>query len=72
MSIRSYKQIYEAFSTLFPELNKAVDSWKGIRFADKHIMMLMKNGTAIHFIYFGTDQWELHCVPDDSYKVVDE
>lgn len=63
MSIRSYKNIYEKFSELFPELNKMVGSWKGVRFADRHIMITMNNKSVIHFQYFSNLSWNLYCAP---------
>lgn len=66
MSIRSYKAIYEKFAELFPELTKSINKWKGVRFADRHILLFMKDGTSIHFYYGGERFWFLSCAEDGA------
>ena len=66
MNIRSYKNIYEKFANMFPELNKMVGSWKGILFKDKHIIITMKDGSAIHFQYFSNISWYLYQNPGEA------
>ena len=63
MSIRSYKEIYNEFASMFPELNKMTKSWKGIRFADKHIHITMNDKSTIQFWYFGPKHWALEMSP---------
>ena len=59
MSIRSYKAIYEKFRQLFPELASMSGGFKGIRFADKHILIQMKDGSSIHFFFISEQEWAL-------------
>ncbi len=66
MSIRSYKDIYEKFATMFPELNSMAGSWKGVRFAEKHIIIAMKDGSTIHFQYFSNVSWYLYSNPGEA------
>lgn len=61
MSIRSYKDIYAQFVALFPELAKAANTWKGVRFSCRHIVILMKDNTAIDFWYMRPGLWSLVC-----------
>ena len=70
MSIRSYKEIYNKFSEMFPELNKCTDNWKGIRFADRHIAIKMKNGSTIQFQYYNDNKWVLICIPENVPPIV--
>lgn len=63
MSIRSYKDIYARFSELFPELVKKVQGWKGVRFAHRHICIMMQDGGSIHFLYRSSVDWELFRCP---------
>lgn len=63
MSIRSYKDIYTRFAELFPELVKNVKDWKGIRFSDRHICIMMQDGGSIHFLYRSSVDWELFRCP---------
>lgn len=65
MSIRSYKQIYQKFEDLFPELASRKSGWKGIRFQERYILIEMKDGSHIHFYYFDNNFWSLHCNPSD-------
>ena len=63
MSIRSYKDIYNTFERLFPELAKSCHEWKGVKFVNKHILIIMKDGSHIHFWYRNSKDWELICYP---------
>ena len=63
MSIRSYKDIYSKFASMFPELNSIIGSWKGIKFRDRHIIIEMKDGSVIHFQYFNSKSWYLYSNP---------
>lgn len=64
MSIRSYKQIYEQFTRMFPELAKETENWRGIVFKDKRIVILMKDGSVIHFQFKANDDWKLQQLPN--------
>lgn len=59
MSIRSYKAIYEKFQQLFPELASMSGGFKGVRFANKHILILMNDGSKIHFFFISEKDWTL-------------
>lgn len=61
MSIRSYKDIYGRFAGMFPELNSAINTWKGVRFADRHIVLYMNDGSIIDFFYKNSKDWCLTC-----------
>lgn len=63
MSVRSYKDIYSKFASMFPELNSMIGSWKGIKFRDRHITIMMKDGSVIHFQYFNSKSWYLYSNP---------
>lgn len=63
MSIRSYKQIYQKFEDLFPELASRKSGWKGIRFKERYILIEMKDGSYVHFSYFDDSHWDLCCTP---------
>lgn len=69
MSIRSYKQIYQKFEDLFPELASRKSGWKGVHFRDRYILIEMKDDTNIHFFYFSDDNWDMYCKPAD-WKMV--
>lgn len=64
MSIRSYKDIYTRFAQMFPELNRMTDTWKGVLFRARHILIFMKDGSTIHFRFWTPDHWELSRVPE--------
>ena len=61
MSIRSYKDIYARFAGMFPELNCAINTWKGVRFAERHIAIYMNDGCVIDFFYKNSTEWSLTC-----------
>ena len=63
MSIRSYKNIYEKFSELFPELASKKRTWKGVRFKDHHIILIMNDNSCIHFFYRADNDWEIFRCP---------
>lgn len=65
MSIRSYKQIYQKFEDLFPELASRKTGWKGIHFKERHILIEMNDGSCIDFYYLADNHWYLLCGPDD-------
>ena len=68
MTIRSYKNIFEQFVRLFPELAKASNTWKGVRFEDKRIAISMKDGTVIHFCFRSPSNWSMNCMSNDCWQ----
>lgn len=64
MSIRSYKNIYQMFESLFPELAKSTKEWKGVWFKDRHICIRMNDDSIIDFFYHAANEWSLVRTPN--------
>lgn len=69
MSIRSYKDIYAQFVSLFPELATAANTWKGVKFSCRHIVILMKDNTVLGFWYMRPGLWALVCKDKNISKI---